>query len=59
MTIEAPITTRMFCGEPAGVMEQEQAYLTALTNVTTFSIDGDRLGLRAADGALQATFVAQ
>jgi heat shock protein HslJ len=32
-TISNIITTRMVCGEPAGVMEQEQAYLTALAGV--------------------------
>ena len=42
----------MFCGEPAGVMEQEQAYLAALTQVVTYNVDGDRLELRSADGAV-------
>jgi heat shock protein HslJ len=59
MTISQPISTRMYCGEPAGVMEQEQAYLATLTKVATYSIDGDRLELRAADGALQADYTAK
>lgn len=32
-TVSGIITTRMFCGEPAGVMEQEQAYLAGLEAV--------------------------
>ncbi|MCO5198279.1 MAG: META domain-containing protein [Anaerolineae bacterium] len=32
-TVSNIITTRMVCSEPAGVMEQEQAYLTALAGV--------------------------
>ena len=32
-TVSGVITTRMFCSEPAGVMEQEQAYLAGLETV--------------------------
>lgn len=35
-TIGPIITTRMFCSEPAGVMEQEQIYLTALETVNGY-----------------------
>ncbi len=59
MTIDAPRSTRMFCSEPAGAMEQEAAYLAALEKVATYRIDGNRLELRASDGALQADFTAQ
>lgn len=59
MTIKAPASTRMFCAEPAGVMEQEAAYLAALAQVATYRIDGNRLELRAADGALQAGYTAK
>jgi heat shock protein HslJ len=55
MTIEAPVSTRMFCDQP-GVMDQEQAYLAALTQVATYSVDGDRLQLRSTDGALQVDY---
>ena len=34
--VEGIITTRKFCSEPAGVMEQEQAYLAALGSVTGY-----------------------
>ena len=46
-------TTRMACFEPAGVGEQEAAYLAALGRVATWSIREDRLQLRDPDGALQ------
>jgi heat shock protein HslJ len=44
--------TRMMCAEPAGVMEQEQQFLNALSSVATARVEGDRLELRTADGAL-------
>ncbi|MCS6844762.1 MAG: META domain-containing protein [Caldilineales bacterium] len=47
------------CMEPAGIMEQEVAYLNALTAAATFEIRGDQLELRTADGALVASFVAE
>jgi heat shock protein HslJ len=58
MTITQPVSTRMFCGGE-GVMDQETAYLNALTNVATYKVDGDRLELRAADGALQAQYTSK
>jgi heat shock protein HslJ len=36
-------------------MEQEAAFLQALERVAEVRLDGDRLELRAADGALQVT----
>jgi heat shock protein HslJ len=39
------------------VMTQEAAFLAAMDNATTLTIDGDRLELRDDDGALQADFV--
>jgi heat shock protein HslJ len=44
--------TRMFCGEPAGRMEQETQFLAALQGATTFRMEGSKLELRNADGAL-------
>lgn len=49
-------STMMLCLEPEGVGEQEAAYFAALARVTTFRIEGDRLQLRDADGALQVDF---
>jgi heat shock protein HslJ len=58
ITIQPAATTRKLCpGE--GVMEQETQFLTALTTAATWSISGNELELRTADGALVAHFVAQ
>jgi heat shock protein HslJ len=46
----AAATRKMCAGE--GVMEQETAFLQALTTVATWEIRGERLQLRTADGAL-------
>ena len=44
-------TTRKFCAEPPGLMRQESLYMSALQSSTALAIAGDRLELRAADGA--------
>jgi heat shock protein HslJ len=51
------VTTRKMCAEPERVMEQEQLFLRALETVASARVEGDRLELRTADGALavQAT----
>jgi heat shock protein HslJ len=49
-------STKKACAED--VMTQEAAFLAAMGNATTLTIDGDRLELRDDDGALQADFVA-
>lgn len=60
ITIGPAATTRKFCAEPAGVMEQEAEYLAALETATTYQIQGDSLELRNADNdTLIATFTAQ
>jgi heat shock protein HslJ len=48
--------TRRFCAEPEGLMQQEALYLEALQSAAEFGIDGMRLELRRADGALAVTF---
>jgi heat shock protein HslJ len=58
LTIEQAIATRAFCGEPEGIMEQENAYLAALPQTASFTIQGDRLDLFDAEGARLATFQA-
>ncbi|MCU0231810.1 MAG: META domain-containing protein [Acidobacteria bacterium] len=52
VAITEPASTRKMCAEPAGVMEQEQQFLAALATVATARVEGDRLELRRADGAL-------
>lgn len=49
-------TTRKLCAEPAGVMEQEQQFVTAMSTAATFRMEADRLELRTADGALAVQF---
>jgi heat shock protein HslJ len=49
-------TTRMFCSDPEGIMEQESEYLAALQGVTRFEIQGDRMDMYFEDGARAATF---
>ena len=58
ITIGQAASTMMMCADPEGVMEQESAYLTALSTAATYQIQGDRLELRTADGALVASYVA-
>jgi heat shock protein HslJ len=48
-------TTRMACPDEE-LAEQERAYLAGLAAAASWSVRGDRLELRDADGALQATF---
>jgi heat shock protein HslJ len=56
LTIVAPASTRMMCAD-AGVMEQEQAFLNVLQSVVTMRVEGDRLELRLATGALGLTLL--
>lgn len=50
----APAATRRICAEE-GVMEQERQFLEALQSVATMRIEGRRMELRRADGALALT----
>lgn len=56
ITIGPLISTRMFCDQPEGVMDQEQAYLAALGTAATFEFMGNRLEMRTAEGSIVATF---
>lgn len=46
-------TTKKLCGTPAGIMEQEQDMVTALTNTSAYSVTGDTLRMADEDGATQ------
>lgn len=52
LTVGPVTSTRKHCAEPAGVMEQETAYLAALQTSTTYRIEGRTLELRTTGGAL-------
>jgi heat shock protein HslJ len=49
-------STRKMCGEPQGVMEQETAYLTAISQSAKYELSGKTLTLRAADGSGLVTY---
>ena len=58
ITIGPAITTRMACGEPEGIMEQEAAYLAALENASSYRFeDQQRLVLVDADGSRMADYL--
>ncbi|MCZ7589672.1 MAG: META domain-containing protein [Gaiella sp.] len=46
----------MLCDQPAGVMDQEAGYLAALETAATYRVEGSKLELRTADGAIAAQF---
>ena len=47
----------MACEQP--IMDQEAQYLAAIQQAATYNIQGTRLELRSADGALQASYTHQ
>ena len=58
MTIDGQIAATQMAG-PEEQMAQEQAYLAALPRTATYTIEGDQLWLRDADGAALAQYVAK
>jgi heat shock protein HslJ len=54
ISIGPAATTRKACEQ--AVMDQETQYLAALATAATYRIDGNRMELRTADGAMAATF---
>ena len=52
VTVPSVASTEMFCVEPEGVMDQEDAISRALESATTYVIEGDRLTLRTAEDAI-------
>jgi heat shock protein HslJ len=57
ISIGPAAATQMMCSEPEGIMEQESQYLAALETAATYRMEGDRMELRTADGAMVANFV--
>lgn len=55
--IEPPAATEIACPRPAGVMEQEQAYLSALPLAAAYAVEGDTLTLLTAAGTIVATYL--
>ncbi|HSN74885.1 MAG TPA: META domain-containing protein, partial [Anaerolineae bacterium] len=52
ISIGQPGATSLFCAEPAGVMDQEQAFLAALQAAATFRVTGTTLELNTAGGQI-------
>ena len=52
LRIIAAASTRMFCSEPPGVMEQEAAFLDALARAAQFRREAESLQLLDASGAV-------
>lgn len=59
ITIGMPATTRMFCGEPEGVMEQETAYLAALQTAVKYEIKSNELNMFNQEDGRALSFVAR
>jgi len=57
ISIGPAAATRKACAEPQGVMEQEAAYLNALSTAATYRIDGNQMEMRTSDGAIAASFL--
>ena len=53
--ISAAASTRMFCADPPGVMEQEAAFLAALAEAASFKVAGESLQLLDASGSVLVT----
>ena len=54
--ISQPVATRKACAEPDGVMEQEQAYLSALPSAAQYTVEGSTLSLLTAEGTYVAVY---
>jgi heat shock protein HslJ len=56
LSIGAPATTRMACGEPAGIMNQETLYLTTLQSAGSYAISGTTLTVSNSAGTPILTY---
>jgi len=58
LSVGPAAATLMLCADPAGIMEQEAAYLGALARAARYRITADELELLDDTGALVASYVA-
>lgn len=56
ITIGRASSTRKYCSQPEGVMEQESRYLKALESSVSFSLSGNQLELKNAEGTVVAQY---
>ena len=54
--IEPAASTKKLCPEPAGIMEQEAAYLAALGAAATYGFNGPTMGVSDSEGKKLVTF---
>jgi heat shock protein HslJ len=54
--IGAPASTKMACSSPAGIMNQESAYLTTIQGASTFVIENDILTIMDSNGRAILTY---
>ena len=57
LSVSPPISTKMYCGEPEGIMEQEARFLELLGSAAGCRVEDDRLEITNASGATVLTFV--
>ncbi len=55
VTISELLNTLKACDQPEGIMEQETQFLTALSTVSSYRIEGSQLEMRTTDDALAVT----
>ena len=58
ISVATGATTRKFCAEPAGVMDQEALYLALLPTTATYTVENGQLTLAAGNGQPVAIYVA-
>jgi heat shock protein HslJ len=56
--IQSPLATEMACATPSGVMEQEQAFLAALRQAASYTVEGGTLTLLTRAGTIAVTLAA-
>jgi heat shock protein HslJ len=56
LTISDVANTEMWCADPEGVMDQEQAFLAALRSAASYRLAGERLELLDAAGSVILAF---
>lgn len=56
LTIGPAASTRRLCAQPDGIMQQETAFLGLLQDVATYSLEGNQLELKNAEGTTLARF---
>ena len=59
LSVSNVFSTEMGCLEPTGILEQETAYLTALSAAATYQITADRLEMFDETGDQVLVFVVQ